>query len=149
MVPQLSSRLFSNPMPWDRPPLSSPSISINHGRRVHLQNSHDYGLPVLLCVPAISASKCICKLAVLRPAIASLSSLDLNLQVHLWICSNTSPRCIPKFTGFWPPSASRNWLDCPLQVHHQILLLMVQSNGGAPMEPEENWWEWVDLVRRA
>jgi hypothetical protein len=117
------------PLP-DRPPPSTHPISINHGLQVHLQTRlitaskciselHDRGLQMHLQTRSIvaskcisefnltSASKCISKLARLRPPSVSQSSLNHGLPVHLQTPSRTASKCISEL------------LDPGLQMHLQ------------------------------
>ena len=65
----------------------------------------------------ITASKCISKLARSRPPNISPHSLNCGLQVHLQTRSITSPKCISKFAQLQPPCSSTNSLDHDLRVH--------------------------------
>jgi len=71
------------------------------------QNSHDYGLQVSL----ITASKCISKLARIRPRSVFLSSLDYGLQVR-WI---TASKRNSSFVRLRPPSSHDDCLQVYLQ----------------------------------
>jgi len=70
---------------------------------VHLLSSLDLGLQVHLQTRSITASKCISKLARLRPA----SSHDHGLQVHLQTHSIPASKCISEFIRSLSPSASQ------------------------------------------
>jgi len=79
--------------------------------------SHDYGLQVLLSVHSIAGSKCISTVALLWPAGASLSPLNLSLQVHLQTRSIMDSMWISKLTQSQPPNASLSPLNLGLQMH--------------------------------
>jgi len=72
-------------------------------------------LQVLLQSRSITASKCISKLARLRPPSVSPSSLDYGLQV----CTITASMCISKLARSQSPSVSLNSHDYGLQVNLQ------------------------------
>jgi len=98
--PSTASKYSSN-LTSSRPPSASPN-SVDHSLQVHLQTV------------SITATKCISKLARLRPP----SSHDHGLQMHLWVHSILASKCISEFTRSRPPSAYLNSLDHGLQVHH-------------------------------
>jgi hypothetical protein len=97
---------------------------------------------VYLQIRCITASKCISKLARVRPPSASLSSfnlgfqvhpfvqLDIGLQVHLQTYLTTASKYISKFTRSRPPSASLRSLNCRLQVLLRLHLSPVCSQIG-------------------
>jgi len=85
--------MYSSKLARSRPRSVSLS-SLNLVLQLHLQTR------------SITASKCISKLARLRPP-----------QVHLQTPSITISDCISKFTRSRPPSVSPNTLDYRLQVH--------------------------------
>jgi len=68
--------------------------------------------PVYLQTRSITASKCISKLARLRPR----SSHHHGLQVHIQTRSITASKCISKLGGSQPPSVSLNSHNYGLQV---------------------------------
>jgi len=86
-----------------RPPPCTHPISLDHGLQVHF--------PTRL----ITASKCISKLARLRPA----GFHEHGLQVHLQTRSITISGCISKSIWTRPRSVSLNTLDSHLQEHLQ------------------------------
>jgi hypothetical protein len=65
----------------------------------------------------ILGSKCISKLARLRPPSASLSSLDHGLPVHLQTRQITASKCISELARLQAPSASLSPLDHGLHLH--------------------------------
>ena len=79
-----------------------------------------------LYVHSISPSKCISKLAQLRPPRASQSSHDFGLWVNLWVQSTSASKCISKLAWSWPPSASPSLFNHSLQFH-----LKVHSNSAS------------------
>jgi len=98
--PSTASKYSSNHTS-SRPPSASAN-TLDHSLQVHLQTR------------PITATKCISKLARLRPP----SSHDLGLQVHLWVYSILASKCISEFTRSRPPTAYLNSLNHGLQVHH-------------------------------
>ena len=92
----------------------------------------------------ITASKCISKLARLRPQSASLSSLDLCLQVHLQTCSIMALKCTCEFTQSQTASASPHSHNDDLQVHFSVHNITVWWKGGTVMSSNSNCWECVD-----
>jgi len=112
----------------DRPPASTPPISIDHGLQVHLQphsitaskcicELHDHGLQVYLQTRLITTSKCIWELHKLglqvyfraRSITASMCISEFNLI--------SASKCISKLAQSRPPSASPNSLNHGLHVH--------------------------------
>jgi len=73
---------------------------------------------------SITASKCICRLARLRPASSHDHGLQVHLQTHLIAASHcifefnsvSASKCISKLARSWPPSVSPDPLDYGLQV---------------------------------
>jgi len=96
---QLPSRLPPELPPPDWPPPSSPPILLDHSLQVHLETR------------LITASKCISKLARLRPP----NPLNHCLEVHLQTRSTTASKCISNYAWLRPPSSH----DHGLQVHLQ------------------------------
>jgi len=102
-----------------RPPIASP-ISLNHILRAHLQTRwitgskfaqarlpsasstlQDRGLQVHIQTRSNTTSKCISKLAWLRPLSILQNSHHYSLQVHLPTRSITASECISKYTRSW------------------------------------------------
>jgi len=113
--PSTASKYSSN-LTSSRPPSASPN-SLNHSLRVHLQTR------------SITATKCISKLARLRPP----SSHNHGLQVHLWVHLILASKWISEFTRSRPPSAYLNSLDQGFQAYHQWATAGVRrftGNGG-------------------
>jgi len=104
--PSTASKYSSN-LSLSRPPSASP-ISLDYGLQVHLKNR------------SITASKCLSKLASLRPA----SSHKHGLQVHLQSRSITASKCISKLALSRPPSVSLSSLNLGLQLHLQTRSIM-------------------------
>jgi len=98
---QLLSRLPPELLPPNRPPLNTRPILLDHGLQVHLHT------------PSITASKCISKLARLRPPRPHYH----GLPVHLQRCSITVSKCISKLARLWPQSVSPNLLSYGLLTH--------------------------------
>jgi len=99
---QLPSRL-----PANRPPPSTPHISLDVRPASASPNSLGHTLGVHLWVHLISASKCMSK------------SLDHGLPVHLQTRSITASQCISKPNQSRPPTAYLSSLDFGHQVHLQ------------------------------
>jgi len=104
-----STRRASHRLPADRPPPSTPTISLNHSvLQVHQQTR------------LITASECISEFTQSRSPIPYLNSLDHGLQMHLWVHFISVSKCISKLARSWPPSASQNLIDHGLQVNHWV-----------------------------
>jgi hypothetical protein len=95
---RLTASKYSSNLARSWPPSGSP-------------NSLDYGLQVHLQTRSITASKCISKLARLRPP----SSHDHGLQVHLQTRSISASKCISKLARLRPPSSHDHGLQMHLQ----------------------------------
>jgi len=102
-------------------PLSSSPDSLDYGLQVHLETCSITASKFALSWPpsaylitrSITTSKCISRLARLRPP----SSHEHGLQGHLQTRLITISECISKFTRSGLSSVSPNMIDHPLQVH--------------------------------
>ena len=66
---------------------------------------------------SITASKCITKLARLRPPSASQNSLNHRLQVYLQSCCITASMSIPNPAPLWHPCSHNHGLQVHLHIH--------------------------------